>query len=397
VFNVKAFGAVGDGKTDDTASFKNSLKAAEDKGTGSVVFIPSGRYLIEGTLDIPGGLTLEGTWKIPNCDARDMSGSTLLTTHGKGDENGAPFITLHHNSTIKGLTIFHPEQNGESVVPYPWTIATGGAANCSIIDVMLINPYQGVDLGSKRSGRHYIRNLYGQPLRKGIFIDQCYDVGRIENVHFWPFWTHARDDKKGAAQFMAQQGEAFILGRTDWQYMFNTFVLGYNVGYRFFPSEHGFANGNFLGIGADVCNISLKVDACSQHGILITNGEFVSFIGDTPTDIVITSENNGTIQFQNCDFWGPADRVAAVDGNGMVMFNNCNFVFPDKQDTDLPAIEVSGGNIIITSCNFLNPAFHIKLNEGVKSAIISSNRFRRRPVIVNESKGDVQIGLNVTS
>ena len=33
------------------------------------------------------------------------------------------------------------------------------------------------------SGAH-IRNLYAHPLYRGIFIDNCFDVGRIENVHF---------------------------------------------------------------------------------------------------------------------------------------------------------------------------------------------------------------------
>ena len=49
-------------------------------------------------------------------------------------------------------------------------------------------------------------------------------------------------------------GEAFVFGRTDWQYVFNTFCYGYRVGYRFIETKEGMCNGNFLGIGADDCD-----------------------------------------------------------------------------------------------------------------------------------------------
>ncbi|HOK77954.1 MAG TPA: glycosyl hydrolase family 28-related protein, partial [Verrucomicrobiota bacterium] len=48
--NVRDFGAVGDGKTDDTEAFRSALKAAGDAG-GDVVFVPRGNYLIGGTLE----------------------------------------------------------------------------------------------------------------------------------------------------------------------------------------------------------------------------------------------------------------------------------------------------------------------------------------------------------
>ncbi len=77
--------------------------------------------------------------------------------------------------------------------------------------------------------------LHPQPLRPaaqgGIFIDKCYDVGRIENVHFWPFWKW--DEKSGIREWMWKNSEAFIFARTDWEYVFNTFIFGYKIGYRF--------------------------------------------------------------------------------------------------------------------------------------------------------------------
>ena len=101
----------------------------------------------------------------------------LLAVAGAGDANGKPFITLHTSCTLRGLTIFHPEQKMTNPpVPYPWAIR-GEGDNISLIDTLPVNPYQGVDFGTVPAGRHFINGLYGQPLYRGLFVDQCYDVG----------------------------------------------------------------------------------------------------------------------------------------------------------------------------------------------------------------------------
>ncbi|HLU66879.1 MAG TPA: glycosyl hydrolase family 28-related protein, partial [Kofleriaceae bacterium] len=46
VSNVRDFGAVGDGATDDTRAFQDALAAAE----GGALLVPAGRYLIRGKL-----------------------------------------------------------------------------------------------------------------------------------------------------------------------------------------------------------------------------------------------------------------------------------------------------------------------------------------------------------
>jgi hypothetical protein len=98
--------------------------------------------------------------------------------------------------------------------------------------------------------RHLIRNVSGQPLRRGVLVDEIYDIGRIENVHFNPWWS----DNAALLAWQQSHGEAFIFGRSDWQYVHNTFCYGYRVGYKCTEFKSGPGNGNFLGIGADGCN-----------------------------------------------------------------------------------------------------------------------------------------------
>jgi len=390
-FSVRDFGAVGDGKTDDTPAFQKALDEAGKAG-GGIVAVSIGNYLIASHLNIPNEVTLEGVWSIPTAWTQ-MHGSTLLAVEGIGSEEGPPFITLNANSTIKGITVFYPDQKPEDIKPYPPCVACNNGDNASIVDCLLVNPYYAVDFATQRSGRHYIRNLYGQPLKRGITISQCYDVGRIENVHFWPFWTW--DTKTGIRKWMWENGEAFVFGRTDWQYVFNTFCFGYKVGYRFTGTEHGVCNGNFLGIGADASVNAIVIDKCSPNGLLITNGEFVAFATQDPISLVVGKENEGVLQFANCAFWGPSSQIARIEGTGSVTFQGCNFRDYDRLSMGRPAIELLGGHLMVSNSLFTRPSPQLIVGEGASSAIVMGNRFAGPQCIQWPDGAAVQIGFNV--
>ena len=123
--NVQDFGAAGDGKKDNTAAFAAAMKAAAETGNGAV-FVPRGRYLVKGNLEVPEGVMLEGVFRAPSARSAN-SGSVLLAVAGAGDAKGQPFITLHTSCTLRGLTIFYPEQKMKNPpVAYPWTIRGQG-------------------------------------------------------------------------------------------------------------------------------------------------------------------------------------------------------------------------------------------------------------------------------
>ena len=388
--NVRDYGAKGDGVTDDTAAFQNAMDALSPQG--GIVNVPVGNYLIKTHLSIPENVTLEGVWKVPTAFSQ-YHGSTLLAVEGAGSENGTPFISMHTNSVLKGITIYYPNQNPSHIIPYPWCVSCAGGDNISVIDCLLVNPYQGVDLGTHPSGRHFINGLYGQPLRRGIFVDQCYDIGRIQNVHFWTFWKW--DAQSGIRDWMWKHSEAFIFGRTDWEYVFNTFVFGYHIGYRFIKTKTGAMNGNLVGIGADASQIAVDVEQTQTPGLLITNGEFVSFAGEKPTEVVVAPSHTGVVQFSNCSFWGPAYQIAHLDGTGTVSFTGCNFVDWDNNGKGVPAIDLEGGNLIVNGCNFIKPAPQVLLGGKAESAVVMGNHMAGPLKISNPAHANLQVGLNV--
>lgn len=57
-FNVRDFGALGDGSTDDSAAFVKALERAA--GSGGSVTVPAGRFVVKKTLKIRDGVTVEG-------------------------------------------------------------------------------------------------------------------------------------------------------------------------------------------------------------------------------------------------------------------------------------------------------------------------------------------------
>lgn len=392
-WNVRDYGAVGDGVADDTTAFQAALDAAGADG-GGIVTAPRGNYLIATHLAIPDDVTLEGVFTVPTAWSQNL-GTTLLAVEGEGSEEGAPFLSLGRNSTLKGLTVYYPKQDDpKNIRPYPWCVAGRGADNSSIIDCLLVNPYNGVDFGTHNSGRHYIRNLYGQPLRRGVFIDKCYDVGRIENVHFWPFWNWS---EPALQQWLAENGEALIFGRTDWEYVLNTFVFGYGVGYRFMATEAGSCNGNFLGIGADASGIAVLVEQCQGMGLLITNGEFVAMQGPEPISVVVKDTCAGDVSLQNCAFWGPSRQILRAEGRGTVTLTGCNLREWASRGEERPALEALAGQIIVQGSNFAKAAPHVLLGEGLLAATITGCRFAGEARIENRSAGSVAIGLNAES
>ena len=396
--DVRVFGAIGDGVTDDTGAFQKALDAMGEHG-GGIVYAPRGTYRINGTLRVPLDVTLEGVFRaVPShAGIRDRGGTkpeygtVLLAYAGRGSEEGQPFITLGENATLRGVVIHYPKQKPSGVpVPYPWTIRMRGN-NPAILDCELLNPYNAID--ATHNQRHLIRNVHGQPLRRGIYVHAIYDIGRIENVHFNPWWSM----EKELFDWQMHHGEAFIFGRTDWQYVHNTFCFGYRIGYRFIETQNGVCNGNFLGIGADDCLVALQVDQSAPYGLLITNGEFVSFHGDDPTMIVVLESHTGSVRFMNCAYWGPCHQIAKIAGTGTVGFSDCTFTQWDRDKEGRAAIQATSGTILVRGCEFRHDAPQMELGAQVDRAVIAENVFTGAERIVDHGARSVQIGLNAAT
>jgi hypothetical protein len=394
---IESVGPKGDGVADDSAAIQKLLDAAA--GSGGTVNLGVGRFRLDRPITVPVGVSLEGVWPGPH-HAQPAKGTVFLVYANPGEENGPPLITLNPSSTVKGITFFYPEQRIPGTKPYPWTIRGNGMHN-NVIDCTFVNSYMAMDFATEANELHYVRNCFGCPLKVGIRVDRCTDIGRIENVHFNPhYW--ARAEAPGVPQwpdlnrYLWENLVAFDFARTDWEYVMNTFCYGAKVGYRFRQTSYGTVNGNFLGIGADWCERAVVVEASQPPGLLITNGEFVGGEG-SEVMMDVTGSHSGVVQLSNCAFWGPSPTAVRIDGKGSVSLSQCNFLnyAKPKAGAGDSTIDARGGHLIITSCRFGIDKPDISIGEKVRTAIISGNWFNKSKEIANLSRGNVQENLSV--
>jgi hypothetical protein len=398
-WNVVKAGAKGDGQSDCTAAFQAMLDAAGKAG-GGVVAVPAGRFRFDGGLSIPANVTLQGVHRVPPTTGpvaiTNLTGSVLFAYAGRGSTKGAPFIRLAgNNAAIAGLIIAYPEWKQTDVppVPYPPCVLSQDTENVSVSECLLLNPYEGIRF--VRAHRHLVRNVTGYPIWRGLYVDECYDIGHIENIHFWPFGV-SYEANNPYCKWINTQGTAFEFARTDWHYVLNTFCFGYGIGYRFSKSEHGAANGNFHGLGADSCQRAVVVDDSQPPGLLISNGEFVGRWSSTDAVCLeIGPQAGGKVSLVNCSFWGPIDRCVWMRSPiGQFTASACNFVEWDLRGVGSPAIQLDAGKAIVQGCTFNQENLHISVASNVISAILTGNQAEDGFRVENHAGRCVQTAFN---
>lgn len=401
--NVYDFGAKGDGTSDDTGAFQAALNTAGN--LGGIVEAPEGEFRIDGSIVIPESTALQGSFlSVPSHAHYTPNKGTVFLSYGsRSNESATPLFTLQRDSALRGVTIFYPEQAVDKAPePYPWSIDMV-ADNAAVEDVECLNCYNAIR--AVNAGRHYIARVQGQPINIGLYIDSTYDIGRVEDVHWNPWYSDNLDFVKHQLLY----GKAFVVARSDWEYFFNTFAFGYNIGYQFVESSTGACNGNFLGIGMDLAtNVSVLVEAAQPMGLLITNGEFTAFVDSQwidpkaadfdPTHVRVLPGNDGAVRFVNSAFWGPANQIAVVDGSGTVGFSDCALVQWDgpKQDQGRYAIQVTGtGKLVLQGNDFQQDGNQVHIDSNAKAVIVGNTVKGDIRIKSKAPDSHTQIGLNL--
>ena len=316
---------------------------------------------------------------------------------GRGQAEGEPLITLKPNGVVRNLVIHYPEQALPEVAPYPWSIRADGEL-CQILDVTLTNPYQAIDVGSRWNELHLIRNVFACPLKIGVYIDQCTDIGRIENVHFNPnFWTRMAlkpgfggGDIQG---YLEKNLVGFKIGKTDWEFISNSFVIFPKIGFHFDDFGHGPGNAVITQSGSDICPVAVRVDRTQAHaGVEFANAQFMGTLEVGP-------QNEGPVKLANCGFWGTAATREHVrhSGASSLLLTACHFNGWDHAGKGDPCIRAAGGRLVVNGCEFMDQGkYAITLEKGLKAATILGCMFRGPQAIADQSGADVQIGLNTS-
>jgi hypothetical protein len=355
-FLVQAYGAVGDGSTDDTTAFQDALNAAGASSGGGNVYAPwtAAGYLLSGTLNIPPSVCLIGDMSGPishpknnvtinNANPVPGSCTTLLTTYSTGGAAGTPFITLNQQSGLMNLAIVHPNQPDNTSTPtaYPWTVWLSSGVDAYVVNVNFHNAYQAI--GGQHHYRPRLEGLRGQALFRGLYLDDCEDCARCKGIH-WILETCIPGSN--LANWIAANGIAFDLPRLDEGIFEDCFAYGYLIGIQLRTTSLSQGGGpwiQWIGGGADVCGTALKITGLGTYSALFVGAHFTgSTLGIDLS--ALSAASAASPHFVGCALGGNTTNVNTA-ANGY--FTGCD----PAAINNLPASGGGGGDMLANLVN----------------------------------------------
>ena len=390
--NVKDFGAVGDGATDDTAAIQAAVAAgmAQQQNangfgsqTGITVFFPRGKYRISDVIPVNYGCNLLGEQSgLVNSGVGLSTGTVLLLSNTKPDGSAWTSSTLVGGNTIAKRVMFSVIDGG------PIQMRNFGAiteSNNDIDSVFLLSgngfpvPYNSV--GVTQALFSGLRIFAFEAVFKGTrFADVT-----IENCGFE---YNRYVFQPTASGFMTFGG----INSVTTQYFGNFGVVSIPVGTSFNDSTFSSCifflapNSNlpmFSGSGGDISN--LRFASCDFSPDTGSTGSYFSNLG---TDLLLQG-----CSFASCRFKNNPTVTFNYSATAARYFKNNVFTGCVFENSNI-AINIEDEFNVINSCVFIGTS--TITTEASKDLIMNGNNFGDNsvnpPIILN----GVPNGLNIS-
>jgi hypothetical protein len=214
------------------------------------------------------------------------------------------------------------------------------------------------------------------------------------NPNFWTRMKLKPGFPKGDIKaYLEKNLVGFKIGKTDWEYISNSFVIFPLVGFHFDDFGHGPGNAVVTQSGADLCTMAVRVDRTQGHaGVQFVNGQFMSTLHVGPN-------NQGPVRLTSCGFWpvpGTHEQLVKL-GPSTLMVTACHFAGWDSAGKGVPCVRAAGGRLTLSGCEFMAAGKQaVVLEKGLKAAAITGCLFRGERPVADRSGADVQIALNAT-
>ncbi len=349
--NVKDYGAVGDGKTDDTAAI---LKAVADgKAKNLPVCFPKGEYVITKTIEIeeqsltgnePGG------WP---ADSAPLP--ILLVRHSAG-----PAVIAREGATVHGLSFIYDESSKEK---FPPCIQLSGGGIC-VSNVRIQYCYDGIiSDGKSNCGRLNIENVFiVSPANIGVYVADTYDIPTMRNIEVWN-------------NLNRPNVTAFKFGRNDG--LRGSQLVAFNTAVGFDLSSDDPAGGtwgSFVDCGTDACGVAWKSEGKTGHTVSVTGG----FFWNHHQSILIRNPAV-CLRVANAELQSNGAPVVETSACHTLLLTGCR-ICRAYENPGVPFFDLQGANLFtMGQCAVagLSPIF--KLGPDVKAASIVGNVFEPSP------------------
>lgn len=303
IYNVKSYGAKGDGSTDDTAKIADAITAASTNG--GIVYFPPGTYIVGSTLTFPSNVTAEFS------NGAKLSVNTGITVTINGPINAGLYQIFSGAGTIAG-SIQVPY-----ALPQWWGAKGDGVTDDASAIQKAVNAHGAI-----------------------VFPPAIYKIGAIVTIP--------------SARYLYGQGSIF--------YTLNSIATMWSV-----PSANGDIQFHDMNVKGDVAdftafkidgnrvwvnkcttfNVSLAIDSSGalltvtecylrgSNGVLIQGSAEVRTISDTV--IQINAGGNGVkiiggagIRINNCDIMGGAYNLLVEATDATIASVKCTGCFFDQ-------------------------------------------------------------------
>ena len=389
IIDVKDFGAVGDGVTDDSAAIQNAINYAATFPRGADVVYPPGGYYVSTTLT-------QSTSYIRHIGS-GMQVSYLITktdivTFNIGANPMSPMVS----TDILDLGFYH-----------------NNAVAKNNPHLILVNPIQTTIRAWFQNGAYGCRQYGGQ----GVTYDKCYLPGNSTGG--------VLNSVNGLVLVAAStSGYASIAGtvelptETDFHgiYINGPLLQGWGRGVAIYAGEHTTFTGDYYVGQSTISNIHIEQDANNKL-ILETKLEAGGYIDGAGTaGILITGQNGNGSQYIgsviiNCDVKGQSGtggRGLYVDGTnrgGTIPYALYNLSINGAHFSGwiTHGIEIAAGNNISlngvkcwgNSFNALNAGDGLVIGPGVSGCTINGGHYGG--AIIGAGTGNQRYGINVNS
>lgn len=393
--SVLDFGADASGARDSTKAIQDAIDACH-KAEGGTVFLPAGRYRVEGTLNVPQSVNLRGEWLHP--DRGGLGKGTILMAYaGRGTEkpDEGAFITVRGGGTVHDLSVWYPEQSAEAPVAYPATIR--GQGHSTVYNVTLYNSWCG--FWNNNCSSMLVRRFYGTVLNLGLHGAYAFDVPRIEHVGLSPkYWSGSglpgAPKGKSLTKLQAYLQKHLVgirSGEQDWGYWWDLDIdwcqKGLLVTAVYSDDFKLFNTGNVAAGNVRIRNaaVGIYLENPGYPGFMLTYGDISArvcplYLGPKPdfSEVIARGvrpwyQSTASVLATGVTFRGGKYAVAsAKDGPYAFNFGDCTFT-----DYSVAAVRSLAGNVTVTRSRFLSPkADAYEMGEKVAQLVLAGNVYK---------------------
>lgn len=386
VYNVKGYGAKGDGKTDDTDAIQRTIDAASNDGNGAV-YIPVGRYNISSQIKLRRGVSIIGEEKfatiiIPKSPFMNVfyhEGVALLSMRN---------FSVWNNDNLDGIVgIYMKNVNRMYVsdidftgVKYCWYSVDGGHNHFSFISSReaVAQNSGGFWMGSSQGGDENGEGNYGSVIST---ITSCtFKSGQNSRPDYIKLKRNANLLISNCEFIGAHSTNNCFTIHDDAQgiHISNCAINSWNIGILV-------ETGNYVGevnrAPRAITITNTEFDQNMEHAVRINQGQTVKLIGCT-----VTSSNVAT---DSIPFYLGTECINAI-------VSECSF--GGYYGTGARAINLDGcDNVMITGNMFASVDTAIYFDSITTKVLVKDNNFKLGVVTKiggDPSGSDNRIGSN---